>query len=185
MKKANDYSKQGAKNDKIVYITLVLLFVLAAALVLINRSNARTKLREAEDQRFIVYVDGEYAATVSLQMLIDLNPQEFRTSLATSVSAPRDTILLGVELRLLFGALGIDTAGASHFVVSGSDSYYSPLTLSEVESKETIYICFSMDGEILKAQSEGGYGPFLMVVRDSLFAQRWCKYVDSIDMISS
>jgi hypothetical protein len=42
-----------------------------------------------------------------------------------------------------------------------------------------------MDGEILKTQSDGGYGPFMMVIRGSRFAQRWCKYVEAVDVISS
>jgi len=137
-----------------------------------------------ENREFQIRVDGEYAATASLQTLLDLNPVEFKTTLATSVSAPREVTLRGVELRALLTALDIDTANADHYVISGLDSYYSPLTRAEVEQDGLIYVCFAMDGEVLKPRSDGGDGPFLMVIRGSRFAQRWCKYVEAVDVVT-
>ena len=91
--------------------------------------------------------------------------------------------LQGVELRDLLAALDIDTSGARYFIFSGLDGYDSPLTLKEVEKAQSIYICLSMDGEVLKPQAEGGWGSFMMVIRGSRFAQRWCKYVEAVDII--
>ena len=91
----------------------------------------------------------------------------------------------GVELRILIESLGIDITQAEHFVVSGLDGYFSPLTRTEILQEDLIYICYMMDGELLKPQDEGGFGPYFMVVRGTRFAQRWCKYVEAVDMINS
>ena len=170
------------KANRIVYIALALLFIAVVALVLLNRGDPELRRALEENREFLIRVEGEVAATVSLQDLLDLDPQEFTTMFATSVSAPRETTLGGVELRRLIEAFEIDISIAGYFIVSGLDSYYSPLTREEVENEDSVYICFSMDGEILKPQGEGGYGPFLMVIRDERFARRWCKYVESIDI---
>jgi hypothetical protein len=173
------------KANRRVYIVLVLLLIAVVVLVYLNRGDTELKRALLENREFQVLVDGEYTATANLQTLLDLNPQEFTTTFATSIAAARDTTLRGVELRLLLEALHIDTTGISHIIVSGLDEYYSPLTQAEIEKDGLIYICFSMDGDLLKPQSEGGFGPFLMVIRGSRFAQRWCKYVEAINVVHS
>ena len=180
--KSRDRMMKSGKN-KYVYITLAALFVAVAALALLNRGDADLRRALGENREFLLLVDGGHAATVGLQDLLDLGPEEFSTALATSLAAPREVSLRGVELRLLLEAYGIDFAGASHVTVTGLDSYYSPLAVAEVDAEGVVYICFEMDGETLKPQDEGGYGPFLMVIRGSRFAQRWCKYVESVDVV--
>jgi len=167
-----------------VYIVLALLLGVVALLVLLNQGDRELRRALEENREFLIKIDGERTASVSLQDLVDLGPQEFTTRFATSITSPRAAAMRGVELRLLLDALGIGVDQASHLIISGLDSYYSPLTPEEVMREEHIYICFEMDGEVLKPQSEGGYGPFLMVLKDSRFAQRWCKYVEAIDIIT-
>ena len=170
--------------NSLVYLALCLLLAVVALLAFLNRGDAGLKRALAENREFQILTDGRFTATVGLQTLLDLDPQEFQTSLSTSIAAPRDVQLRGVELRLLLESLGISLDNASHIVVSGLDGYSSPLSREETERPEQIYICFAMDGEVLKTQSEGGFGPFLMVVRGARFAQRWCKYVESVDVVS-
>ena len=173
------------KANKIVYIALGLLLVIVVILALLNKGDQELRRALEENREFIVRIDGADAAVVSLQDIIDLRPQEFTTTFGTSATPPRDTTLRGVELRILLELLDIDITGASRIMVTGLDSYYSPLTVSEAMQEGGVYICYSMDGEILKPQSEGGFGPFMMVMRGSRFAQRWCKYVEAVDVISS
>jgi len=161
------------------------MLIVVAVLAYMNRGDPELRRALEVNREFYVRIDGADATGVSLQTLIDLGSVEFTTNFSTSVSTPRDIVLRGVELRVLLQSLDVDLSRASHIVVSGLDSYYSPLSVSEVEQDGVVYICYSMDGEILKPQSEGGFGPFLMVIRGSRFAQRWCKYVEAVDVINS
>ena len=170
-------------SNKFVYLVLGLLLVAVTVLVYMNRGDAELRRALEENREFQIRINGEHKATVGLQTLLDLNPQEFTTSFATSITAARDTTLRGVELHQLLEALEIDATSASHIVVSGLDGYHSPLTQAEIAQDELVYICFEMDKNLLKPQSEGGLGPFLMVVRNSRFAQRWCKYVEAVDLV--
>lgn len=170
------------KADKTVYLLLGLMFVATVIAIMLNRGDPELRRALEENREFLIRMDGETIATVSLQDLIDLKPIEFTTTMSTSISRPRQVALEGVELRLLLEAKEIETADATGFVFNGYDRYYSPLSLKEVERPEFIYVCLKMDGEILKPQSEGGMGPFLMVTRDTPFAQRWCKYVEAVDI---
>jgi len=178
-------NEKHSKKDKAVYLTLVLLLAVVAILAFLNRGDAELRRALEENREFQVRINGEYAATISLQDLIDENPAEFITSLATSIAAPRDAAFRGVEMRLLLEAAGIDISQASHFIVSGFDGYHSPVSRAEVDREDVVYICYTMDGKLLEPQSKGGYGPFLMVIRGERFAQRWCKYVEAVDVIIS
>jgi len=151
-------------------------------LALLNRGDAGLRRALEEHREFQILTDGELTAKVGLENLLDLNPQEFTTTMATSIGAPKQVTMKGVELRVLLDSLDIDTSQAATIAVSGLDGYVSPLTPAEVNKADDIYICYSLDGEILKTMSEGGMGPFLMVIRSERFAQRWCKYVESIDI---
>ena len=170
--------------NKIVYLALLLLLAAVAVLAFLNRGDLELRRALEENREFHIRISGEYVATISLQTLIDIGVQEFTTPFATSIAASRETVLQGVELRLLLEVLDIDLSNASHIVVSGLDGFYSPLTLDEVKQEGLVYICFSMDGEIMKSQSEGGVGPFMMVIRGTRFAQRWCKYLEAVDVVN-
>jgi len=169
---------------KAVYFCLAALFVAAVVLVILNSGDSDMKRALEENREFQIKMNGEVTAVVGLQDLLDLAPEEFSTTLASSVGLPREVTLQGVQLRLILEAFAVDTLTAETFVFSGLDGYYSPLKESEVNREESIYVCFSMDGKMLKKKSEGGYGPFLMVIRGSRFAQRWCKYVEAVDVIT-
>ena len=171
-----------SRANRTVYIILGVLLVAVAALAVANGGDRELRRALKENREFQIRAEGELLATVTLQNLLDLDPQEFTTTYSTSISAPRETTLKGVELRLLLKALEIDTSNTGNYVVSGLDAYYSPLTREEVEREATVYICYSMDGEILKRQDEGGFVPFLLVIRGERFAQRWCKYVEAVEI---
>ena len=174
--------KELNRTNKIIYMNLALLLIVVAVLALFNRGDPELRRALEENCEFQIRVEGENVATVNLQILLALDPIEFTTTFSTSVSAPRETTFKGVELRLLLETLEIDTSNADRIIVSGLDAYYSPLTKEEVGRAETVYVCYSMDGEILKTQGEGGFGPFMLVIRGERFAQRWCKYVEAIDI---
>jgi len=182
VKKGTGNREMKMRGNIAVYISLAVLFVIVGVLAFLNRGDTDVRRALEENRQFQIRLEGELQAIVNFQDLLDLEPQEFTATYATSISAPRETTLKGVELRLIIESLEIDTSGAGYYVVSGLDAYYSPLTRDEVEKEETVYICYSMDGEILKKQDEGGFGPFLLVIRGESYAQRWCKYVEAVDI---
>ena len=168
--------------NRTVYIILAALLLATIVLVLLNRGDSGLRRALEENREFLIRVDGADTATVGLKDLLELDPQEFSTGLASSIGLPREVTLRGVELRHILEAFAPNAMDAEFFVFMGLDGYYSPLSKDEVEKEESIYVCFSMDGELMKKQSEGGYGPFMMVIRNSRFAQRWCKYVEAVEV---
>ena len=169
------------KRNRVILVTIGLLVAAIAVLAFINQGGADRRRTLQEDRQFLLKLDGEVAATAGLQDLMGLQPEEFTTRLAAGGAMPRDTVLQGVELRLIYEHFGIDMSGATVFIVRGLDGYASAVRPAEVMAEDTIYICIRMDGNLLEGKGAGGWGPFLMAVRGSRFAQRWCKYVEEVD----
>jgi DMSO/TMAO reductase YedYZ molybdopterin-dependent catalytic subunit len=162
------------------------MFLVVVAMAMARQSQFDPEHRRLleENRQFIIRMNGEIIATVGYQDLMDLQIEEFTTTMTTSISPPRQVKLVGVELRYVLEALEIDRSEAKRFVFLGHDGYISHVRPAEVDKPGVIYLCLSMDGKVLKNQQEGGFGPFLMVIRGAPFAQRWCKYVESIEIVS-
>ena len=170
-----------SRANRVVLIAVCALIALIAVLAYLNAGDAELKRALQENRQFLLKVNGDTAAVVGLQDILDMKPEKFTTRLSSRTTLPRDADFEGVELRALYAHLGIDISGAALFDVRGLDGYFSPLSAEEVAAEGKIYLCIAMDGEILKEKSAGGWGPFLLVIRGSTFAQRWCKYVEEID----
>ena len=170
------------KRTNLILLSIVgVLLTTSAILAYMNRGDAALKRALQENRQFLLKADGDTAAIVNLQDLLDMGTESFSTRLSTSVASPRSTDLEGVELWAVYAHFGVDITDVTRFDVRGLDGYFSPLTADEVAAEKHVYICIAMDGEILTDKSAGGWGPFLLVIRDSDFAQRWCKYVEEID----
>ncbi|MCL1827876.1 MAG: hypothetical protein FWG32_00105 [Oscillospiraceae bacterium] len=168
--------------NKAVYLTLGLLLIAVSVLAALNRGDAGLKRALEENREFLILTDGEPAVTVGLSDLLDLQPREFSAVMSSSMTSPREVIFKGVELRLILAGLDIDAADAAYIVVTGLDGYVTPLTPEEVYKPENVFMCFETDGEIMKTLGEGGFGPFMLVLPNERFAQRWCKYAETVDI---
>lgn len=62
------------------------------------------------------------------------------------------------------------------------DGYASAVTGQEVLTEDNVYLCIYMNGERLKPKQEGGLGPYLIVIKNDRFSQRWCKFVEEIQV---
>ena len=172
-----------AKANRIILLIVGVLLTAIVVLAYLNMNSDDVALKRAlqENRQFLLKVNGETAAVVGLQDILDMETVKFTTRLSSTTITPRNADFEGVELRAIYERLGIDISGASIFDVRGLDGYDSPLSIDEVMAEEKIYVCIAMDGAILTDKGSGGWGPFLLVIRGSTFAQRWCKYVEEIN----
>ena len=170
-----------SKSNRIILIIVGVLIAAVAVLAYLNQGDAALKLALQENRQFLLKVNGETAAVVGLQDILDIGTEKFVTRISSTVATPRDAGFEGVELRRIYEHMGVDVSEATAFHAKGLDGYFSPISAKQVAAEETIYICIAMDGEILTDKSSGGWGPFLLVIRGSRFSQWWCKYLEEID----
>ena len=171
--------KKLSRNNKLLLAIIAVLTLTVAVTAFLNTGDRALKRQLEQDQQFIVSWDGEQVY-VTMDDILSLRPQDYPAILDTSISDAREVTVRGVELSALLDYVGAPWREAEYFEINGLDEYYSPVLLSEVQEPDNVLICIAMDGKALGSKSSGGFGPYLMVIRNELFSQRWCKYIEEV-----
>lgn len=172
-------NKRREKRNVGIIVTAVFLVMAVAVLAYLNAGNVEGK-KELEAQAEFLLAAGSREFRVARQDLVDLQPQDFAAVLQTSTTGPTTLNLTGVELRQLLAVYKIALTEGSTLEVHSLDGYTSIVSGAEVLEEDNVYICISLDGEPLKTRKEGGWGPYLLVLKNVQYAQRWCKFLEKI-----
>jgi spermidine/putrescine-binding protein len=54
--------------------------------------------------------------------------------------------------------------------------------MEEAQNVRNVYIAYQINGEDLKSKAQGGNGPYQLVILSDPFSQRWCKYVNGVEI---
>ncbi len=176
---------------KSVIVLVVVIAVLGIAVGVLAALNAGDVAYKKELEMNAVYEIkiGEDTYKISMDNMLALAPVTFSAVLDTSVTDPEDVNFVGVELKKVFESVGVDISGAGTVEIRSLDGYTSALSEEEILQDDNVYITIAeevigQDGQItqeaLKTKSEGGMGPYLMIVKSSQFSQRWCKFVQEV-----
>ncbi len=155
------------------------MLLTVAVTAFLNTGDRALKRQLETEQQFIVSW-GEEQVFVTMDDILALGPRDYAAVLDTSISDAKEVTVRGVELSALLDYVGAPWQDAAYFEINGLDEYYSPVLLSEVQEPDNVLICIAMDGKALGSKSSGGFGPYLMVIRNELFSQRWCKYIEEV-----
>ncbi|NMB00590.1 MAG: molybdopterin-dependent oxidoreductase [Firmicutes bacterium] len=170
------------ENENLVIISSVaVLLVLVVVFAHLNAGNVDLK-KDLEIKAEFVFVHDSDSYRVTMNDVLALNPVEFTAVMNTSTTDPTPVTFTGVELSKLCERYNIHISPDSVVLVKALDGYASALTGSEVLTEDNVYICIHMNGEALKPKKEGGLGPYLMVIKNVQFSQRWCKFVEEIEV---
>jgi len=86
----------------------------------------------------------------------------------------------GVTLKeLLTGAQA--ASNATSIYIQASDGYGTTLTMQEAQ-KDNVFIAYEKEGATLSPFSDGGEGPYRLVMGDDEYAQRWVRGVVAIEV---
>jgi len=110
--------------------------------------------------------------TITMADLLALNPR--------TVSAyPRGErrTFTGVPLSALFNRAGVNTAGLNTVTFRAEDGFFSVITMAEALEASNVYIVTHESGVALGSYGDGGRGPFMVVVSEDPFPNRWCRYL--------
>jgi hypothetical protein len=105
---------------------------------------------------------------------------EFHAVVRSSGNKPVETEYTGIELSKIFSSLNINTSDMHQVTFNAIDGYKVVLDIDEIYEPNNVYLVFKRDGKYLKTKSQGGSGPFQIVIRQDPFSQRWCKHVSEI-----
>lgn len=165
------------KGTKIVIIACVALVIAIIPLYpLVHVSNAPTGYLQITGN-----VDHTLNMTVSA---IEAMPPTTITATLVSSGNPQDDGTFnytGVTLWSLLQRAGVPS-NASSVGVFGSDGYQADLTIKEIENNSQIIMAYKENGQFMKPESQGGYGPLRLIVGTDTYAERWVYWVVEIQV---
>ena len=171
--------KRIKKGNFAIMCSVVLLLAMVVLLAHLNAGDvALKKDLEMNAEFFLRQDESKYRVTMS--DVLELDPVEFTANLNTSTTDSTPVTFTGVELSKLCQHYRVLISPDSIIQVSALDGYASALTGGEVLAVDNVYICIKMNGKVLQPKKEGGFGPYLMVIKNVRFSQRWCKFVEEI-----
>ena len=169
------------KGTKLVIIITALLAVIVAVFAWLNREYISVRSEAQENEVFYIRAD-EMDFTVSMDDIAALSPFDISANYKTTGQTAETRVYQGVSLRAVFDSLGIDYSGYSSVHFFAADGYVSALTIKEAMDSGNCFIAIALNNKPLGTKESGGSGPFMMILPNDRFSQRWCKFVLEITL---
>jgi len=170
-----------SKNKSFILITIIILVLAVSVLAYFNRVDHELKQELQMNAEFIIK-NAEQEFRITMGDVLNLNPVDFTATMNTSTTQPTPVEYTGVELSKLLQNYDVQITDESIIQVTALDGYATALNGKEVLEPENIYLSIYKNGEPLKSKAQGGDGPYLIVIRNDRFSQRWCKFVAEINV---
>jgi len=167
---------------KTVTLIVVLLVVIVAVTAYLNRGDLAEKQELQEEAQIIFTVNGDETARFNLAEIKEMGEVNFNKELDTSETGPEEQSFTGVLLKNVIDAAGITLQDKQQVIVKAVDGYTVALTADEVQAEDNVYLIYMNNGEFLKPKSEGGTGPYRIVIKEDQFGQRWCKFITEVEL---
>lgn len=168
------------KNKVIILIALIFLVIF----FFISQKNRLPKLSLMISEEIIlengVRIEDQFITISTEQIYANPNSETFPAVVRSSGEKPVQTEYTGIELKYLLDEYGFNVKDDNKITFNASDGYRIILLGEEANQPKNVYLVYKRDGELLKAKSRGGKGPYQIVIRKDPFSQRWIKHVDEI-----
>ncbi|MCR3922182.1 MAG: molybdopterin-dependent oxidoreductase [Firmicutes bacterium] len=166
---------------KKVVILVTVLMVIVGITAFINKSNLHEKATSQADAILRIKAD-DIETEVDFNTIKALEEVEFAAVLRSSGKPDVDTTFKGVQLKDILDKMEIDIAGKAQIVTKAVDAYTVALSMAEVLEDDNVYVVYERDGANLETKKDGGSGPYMLVIRNDQFGQRWNKFLMEITL---
>jgi hypothetical protein len=171
------------RNIIIIISVIVVLVAVIAVLAVLNAGDVKEKKALEAKELISIKAEGQELASIGSDLINSLDVVDFSATKDTSETGPEEHYYTGVAIMDILSELDIDLQGYSSLVARAIDGYTVAFDIQEVMAEENIYIVFKEDGEFLGTKSQGGKGPYMVIVRNDPFSQRWCKYLIELEFM--
>jgi len=170
------------KNLIIIISVISVLVIVVGVTAFLNSKSARLKKEQQDSACITIKKGGEELVNIDMEYISSIGETDFQAYRDTSETEPESHQFTGVPLIKVLDSLEIGLDGVEAVMVKALDGYTVIFDVSEVADEENMYITYKIDGQYLKNKSEGGSGPYQIIVRNDPYSQRWCKFVMEIDL---
>lgn len=168
-------------DNRKIKITIAILVIITGVFAFMNRELVKDKGYARENAEIILKGE-EGEKVLGHEDVKALGEVDFSANLDTSTTEPEEHTYTGIPLKNLIEEVGLSLKDKDMVIVRAIDGYTVALSIEEVLDKENVYLAYAVDGKPLRSRSQGGSGPYQLIVRKDQFSQRWCKFVVEIEV---
>ena len=168
--------KKAGKSTIIIIVVLCVLIPAVVVLAIMHRANMEERLELQAAGEFLVTV-GEDTLNVSMSDLLSIG-------YVGVSSSPRGELrtFTGVPLVRILDHFSVDYSEARTVVFTSLDGFVTAISIAEAVDETNTFIVFEENGEPLGTREEGGRGPYMVVVAQDPFPNRWARYLMEVTL---
>lgn len=171
-----------SKNTKILLSIIIILVVVIAVTLYLNKDIVEENNKLNQNAIFIVYENGSELKSYTMDEIQHLGETNFKANLKTNGKAPIEYEYTGVLLKNILEDAGIILDNKEAVIVTAADGYSVAVEIDKVLENDNVYLAYMREGESIKSKDEGGRGPYQMIISKDQFSQFWCKYAINVDV---
>jgi len=168
--------------NKTVIITILVLIIAVGVFAYLNAADSEDRLRSQREAEIYIEVGDERMQEVDFDTIMDLQQHEFTETLQSSDSPASDHDYRGILMKDLLEKYDLLTEDIEQIITRAADGYTVALGIGEVMADDNVYIVYEKDGKPLAPKEEGGSGPYMVVIREDEFGQRWNKFLMELQL---
>ena len=166
--------------NKRIWLMAGIIILLAAGVAVFALLNAQTLPNSGSET--VTVTDNEQTKTFDIEYLKGLPKTTFSADLNTNGQDPVEKFFGGVPLIDVLKSMEFNLSSASQVVFKAADGYSTVVTAEEAADTENVYVVYERDGKPSGTMAQGGTGPIEIVIKKDTFSQRWCKFLQQIDI---
>lgn len=164
------------KNNIIILTVIIALVGVLAVTYFINQDDIEYKQQLNQDAIFEVLYQGEVIATYNMLEIAEMGEVTFTANSKSSGNDPVEYEYTGVLLKTIFEEAGLDPEGKTSVTVMAIDGYAAAITMDKFMDDDNVYLAYMRNGELLGTKTDGGIGPYQLIISKDQFSQYWVKF---------
>jgi hypothetical protein len=168
------------KQTKQLLVAIAALVVVVGVFAYLNRGNIAEKNQLQANAIFKIVKDGNTLCEVTMTDMQAIGLKQVSAVQDTSTTDPTNVTFTAVQVKDILAYKKIALDGVKTVEFDALDGFASALSLEDVQKDQNVFMCTQKNGKDLGTKSDGGMGPYLMIIKSDAFSQRWCKFVEKI-----
>lgn len=181
-KSGNSSQNKSIRSQKIIVtVVVVALIITASIFAVINKNNTEKMLAGMESEFFEIIAEGK-TYKVDMALINEIGTDEIDAIYKKSGMPASETVFSGVSFKSLLEELDIKYENMKSAVFYAIDGYASAISIEEATDSEQTFIVIKQEGRLLGNSTDGGKGPFMMILAKDQFSQRWTKFLIKVEI---
>jgi len=165
------------RSNLVIGLALIILATLIGVLAWANAPRSR------EAATLTVMRGGAVLQAFTLEQIQKMPSVELAKNIQSANHTDERGVYRGVELRVLLDQAVPDwPTSSSQIIARAADGYTATFAPDEIGFANNIVIVYAKDGLPLGSLTDGGSGPFRIIIREDAFGTRGTKYLIEIEV---